>query len=235
MKPSRIAAWIAAAALVLGLAACGGSSSDSGSTNAATTPATTAATTATETTASETTASDSSGGSAGGLTPPGAQLSLGETATVAWVPPSDFSVNGGQQGYKLEVTAESIEQGSIDDFKNVQLDAAQKASTPYYVKVKIKALEDAAKSAAKEDPGITVEAIDDRGQEQGSVTFLGTFERCDEKSAPKPFTAGKSYERCLTYLMPGGGSIEKVRWNSGPSKKGEITPYFSKPVVWSGS
>jgi hypothetical protein len=30
------------------------------------------------------------------------------------------------------------------------------------------------------DPAITFTAIDDRGQEQQSITFLGTFSRCDD-------------------------------------------------------
>ena len=54
----------------------------------------------------------------------------------------------------------------------------------------------------------------------------------DDTSPPKPFANGKSYESCLTYLMPGGGSIQKVQWNSGPSKAGEVTPYFDDPIVW---
>ena len=85
------------------------------------------------------------------------------------------------------------------------------------------------------DPDITFDAIDDRGQQQGSVTFFGTFPRCDNKSAPKPFVNGKSYTSCITYLMPGGGSIQKMQWNDGPAKGEAVTPYFDNPVVWSAS
>ena len=46
---------------------------------------------------------------------------------------------------------------------------------------------------------------------------------------------GKSYTSCITYLMPGGGSIQKMQWNDGPAKGESVTPYFDKPVVWSGS
>ena len=43
------------------------------------------------------------------------------------------------------------------------------------------------------DPDLKFGAVDDRGQEQGSVTFIGDFERCEDTDAPKPFTHGKSY------------------------------------------
>jgi hypothetical protein len=83
-------------------------------------------------------------------------------------------------------------------------------------------------------PSISFNAIDDRGQEQGSVTFFGTFERCDDPEMPKPFTAGKSYTACMTYLVPGGGSIKSVTWTEGPHKTSDVTPYFENPVVWGG-
>jgi hypothetical protein len=233
MTVGRIAALVAAGALALGMAACGSSSNDE--EGASTTPpaatATTSATTTTDTTAStETTAAETNSGA---LTPPAAKLGFGDTATVAWIPPSRFSATGGQQGYRLEVTVDSIEQGTLDDFKNIDLDADQKRSTPYYVKLNVKALEDV--KAGTDDPDIALKAIDDRGQEQGEVIFFGSFDRCENADVPRPFTSGKSYDSCLTYLVPGGGSIEEVRWNDGPSRKNEVSPYFDKPIVWSGS
>ena len=67
------------------------------------------------------------------------------------------------------------------------------------------------------DPAITFTAIDDRGQEQQSITFLGTFSRCDDPTPPKQFVSGKTYQSCLAYLIPGGGSIQKVQWDNGPA------------------
>jgi len=230
MTASRIAALVAAGALTLGMAACG--SSDDGG-GGSTTPAAAETTAAmTETTATtETNAAETNGGG-GQLTPPGAKLAFGDTATVAWIPPSRFSASGGQQGYRLEVTVKSIEKGSLDDFKNIDLDADQKRSTPYYVSINVKALQDV--KAGTDDPDIALKAIDDRGQEQGEVIFFGTFDRCENADVPRPFSGGKSYDSCLTYLVPGGGSIDEVRWNDGPSRKNDVSPYFEKPVVWSG-
>jgi hypothetical protein len=235
MEVRRIAALSAAAALALGVGACGSSSSnDEGGSSTASEASTTATSgkTATETTARKTdTTAAKTGGN--GLTPPGAKLGFGDEATVAWVPPARYSASGGQQGYRMQVSVDGIERGTLDDFKNIDLDADQKRSTPYYVTISVKALEDV--KAGTDDPDIAFKAIDDRGQEQGEVIFFGTFDRCENADVPRPFTSGTSYDSCLTYLVPGGGSIEEVRWNDGPSRKNEVTPYFDNPIVWNGS
>lgn len=225
MRSSSTTALIVSGLLALGLSACGSGSDDDTSTNATSTPAATSTPKAADT--------ETEAASNGRLTPPDTKLGFGETATVGWVPPSTYDAAGGQKGYKLEITVDGIEKGTIDDFKNVNLETEQKDATPYYVKVTIKTLED--EKLDTDDPDISLKAIDDRGQEQGSVTFFGEFERCRDGSVPKPFTAGKSYESCLTYLVPGGGSIESVEWNNGPSEPEQVTEYFSNPVVWSGS
>jgi hypothetical protein len=221
----RAALWAGAAALALGLAACGGGASSTGASKAgaSTTPSTPVATPV------------AGAGSSGELTPPGTHLGLGQAATVGWVPSSMRSGPGAHKGLKLRVTVESIAKGSIADFKNVRLKAAERNSTPYYVKVRIKALGSVAPSGAGDDPDVTLDAVDDRGQQQNSIIFLGTFSRCDDVSPPKPFVNGKTYESCLAYLMPGGGSIQKVQWNDGPAKANAVTPYFDRPIVWAGA
>lgn len=231
MTGSRTAALGVAGALALGLAACGGGSDNGGAvTSASTTASTTASTQATTPDTNTTASSNASGGA---LTAPGTKLGFGQAATVGWVPPARFNGTIAQTGYRLQITVKSIERGSIDDFKNIQLDAREKASTPYYVTVSVKALEDV--NVGTDDPDISFDAIDDRGQEQGSVTFFGTFDRCDDKTVPRPFKAGLSYDSCLAYLMPSGGSIQSVQWRNGPSRANDVTPYFDKPIVWGGS
>ena len=124
--------------------------------------------------------------------------------------------------------------GSIGDFKNVQLDAAQRRSTPYYVTLRITS-PGSTQPPGKEDPAISFDAIDDRGQQQTSVTFLGTFPRCSDNSVPASFANGKSYASCLTYLMPAGGSIQRIQWADGPHAADQVTPYFDHPIVWGSS
>jgi hypothetical protein len=174
----------------------------------------------------ETTAETDDGGGAstgGGLTAPGTTLKLGETAHVTYKP---LTATDDKNLFKVDATAEKIEKGSVDDFKNISLDENQKNSTPYYVTVKIE-------NTGKEiplgdmegDPDLKFGAMDDRGQEQPSITFIGDFERCEDTDAPKPFAQGKSYESCLAFLVGGDGSITEVRWK-GSDK------YILKPVAW---
>jgi hypothetical protein len=156
---------------------------------------------------------------------------LGGPATVGWVPPSQDLGTGAHKGIKLQVTVVSIHKGTMADFRNVELNGNQRNSTPYYVQLRVTALSNA--SVPKDsDPAITFTAIDDRGQEQQSITFLGTFSRCDDPMPPKQFVSGKTYRSCLAYLIPGGGSIQKVQWDNGPAAANQVTPYFDRPIVW---
>ena len=225
MKRAWIVAGAAAAMLASGIAACGsgGSGTPAGNVSApATSPAAAAA-------------PGAPGGAAapghGSLTAPGSHLRFGEQATVGWVPPAADNLGAHQKGLSLRGAVESIQQGTIADFKNVQLNAAQRRSTPYYVTVRITALGDTP-PPAHENPASSFDAIDDRGQQQESLIFLGTFARCNDNDAPKPFVSGESYQSCLAYLMPGGGSIQRVQWSSGPHAANRVTPYFDHPIVW---
>jgi hypothetical protein len=224
-----MAAWAVTATALPVLAACGGGSGG-GSTpaNQPTSAAPSASSSAPQTPAAPSSSSAGNGGAstAGKLTPPGTHLGLGQQAIVGWDPGDT-----GKNVFRMQVTVVSIEKGSIGDFRNIQLNAKEKASTPYYVTLKIKALSSNPPSD-EHNPAIAFNGIDDRGQQQGEVTFFGTFQRCDDPEAPKPFTAGKSYTACLTYLMPGGGSIKSMTWTQGPHKTNDVTPYFENPVVW---
>ena len=228
-RPRLIAAAMAAVALPA-LAACNSSSSTQAAT--ATTGAAASSAAAPSTTAASPAASSPAPTTADGLTPPGTHLTIGQTAILGWVPAETDLKPGAHKGLMIQVTIKSIQKGSIADFANVQLDAKQKKDTPYYVKVHFTALGSVA-PPSDSDPAITLDGIDDRGQTQSSLIFLGTFARCDDASAPKPFTKGKFYDTCLTYLVPGGGSIQKMQWANGPSNGTDVSAYFDKPVVWS--
>jgi hypothetical protein len=241
MKPGRIAAWAITAIAVPALAACGGSSSGGSSPGGSSSAGGSSAgsgSPAASASAQSQAAGQPSGpgraGAAGGLTPAGTHLAFGREATVGWVPPSTASGTGAHQGIRLRITVESIKKGTVADFRNVDLNASEQKSTPYYVQVRVTALGNTT-PPANSDPAITLNAIDDRGQQQESITFLGTFSRCDDSTPPKPFVSGKSYQSCLAYLIPGGGSIQKVEWDDGPAAADQVTPYFDHPIVWGGN
>jgi hypothetical protein len=230
MKPGRIAAWAIAAVAVPGLAACSGTSSGSSPASPGSSPAASTSSQAQSPAASQPAAQGQTAGS-GSLTPPGTHLAFGGPATVGWVPPSQDTGNGAHQGLKLQVTVVSIQKGTMADFRNIELNANERKSTPYYVQLRVTAL-GSTPPPKDSDPAITFTAIDDRGQEQQSVTFLGTFARCDDPFPPKQFVSGKTYQSCLTYLIPGGGSVKKVQWDNGPAAANQVTPYFERPIVW---
>ena len=207
--------------LIVGIGACG-DDDDSDEAAAPETPTVQETTATTEPEPSESTDGD--------LTPPGTKLSFGEKATVGWLPAS-LSLEGKDKVFKLEVVVESLETGEKSDLEDIDLDPELQDSTPYYAKLRISNLGET--TPAEDDPDIAFAAIDDRGQEQGSVTFIGDFPPCEDNDKPKPFSRGESYESCLTYLVPGGGSIEELRWGSGPVDANGLSEYFDKPIVWS--
>ena len=197
---------LTAGVLALGVAACGSSASSGGATQSATSSA------------AQTAAATSSAAAAA----PGTDLKLGQTATVSFA----TTLKSGEDGpsYRLRVQVESMDRGTLADFNGIQLDAAEKASTPYYVKAKITNVGPGKIATSDNDPGIQIEGVDKTGQTQQSVTFFGDFPKCDEKSAPSSMGAGASFETCLTFLVPGG--ITKVAYTGTGS-------YIDKPVTWS--
>lgn len=213
---------IAGMAALLGLAGCGGSGGQTAQTTTShtstaasvpTTPtsSTTAATPVSTPVSTTPTASSS-------VTAPGATLKAGVTATVLYSPPLTTG-----KSFKMKITVESIQKGSLADFNGIQLDASQKASTPYYVTARLLDLSPGNASAKNNDPSVAIEGVDTTGNEQQSVTFFGNFPRCDAVSAPTPFTAGKSFQTCLTFLVPGG--ITKAAWMGTDN-------YINSPVTW---
>lgn len=220
---SGIAAATAfSSALALALTACGGGSSSTSSSPTAThatssaTASASASSTVPTTPATPATATTPASGS--GITAPGASLTSGQTATVLYTPP----LTTGKK-FMLKVTVESIQKGTLADFNGIQLDAAQKASTPVYVRVRLSDLSLGNASASNNDPSVAINGIDNTGQQQQSVTFFGTFPRCNSVSAPRPFTRGTSFETCLTFMVPGG--ITKAAWIGTDS-------YINSPVTW---
>lgn len=228
--------WLpAAVTAALAIAACGstGTTGGGGASTSAASAASASSTTAAPASASSTTAaqatapaSSSSSSSAapahtGAVTAPGTKLSSGQMATLLYTPPG---ATGGP-AYTLQITVQSIKKGTLSDFNGVQLNAAEKAATPDYVKVHIKNVGSTALTGSSDYPAVPLEGVDNTGQSQQSVTFIGDFPPCPDNDAPKPFTPGQTFDTCLTFLVPGG--ITKVSWN-GTDK------YIDSPVTWGG-
>jgi hypothetical protein len=226
MMSTRRVVPLVCVALGFVLAACGGDSDPEAAPTTedgqvTTSPVTQETEAETTTEAATTTSQPGSTGARDGTTPPGAILKLGQTAKVKRKPLN--AAFDSKVFYVIDTAVLEIEKGSQADFKNIDLEPEQKKATPYYVRIRV--ANPGSKVPADEDPVLGHDAIDDRGQEQGRVIFIGDFETCDYADVPKPFSKGKSYETCLVYLVPGGGSIKEVQWSGADE-------YFSDPVTW---
>lgn len=194
-----------------GLSGCGGSSTKSSSSSGSAQ--------AGSTSASSTSGTASAPTAAGGVAAAGAKLSVGSTAVVAYDP--DYSTDSTKQ--QLKITVQSIAKGSLADFHGITLDASQKAGTPVYVKVRITNVGSGDVSANNNDPGNQIEGIDTSGQGEDSLSIIGDFPRCNQVAAPTPMPPGKSFDTCLTFLVPGGITAAAYIGDSS---------YFNSPVTW---
>ena len=198
--PSLLAIGLVAASA---LAGCGSSSKSS---TTASTPATTTATTpaaGATTAATSTPAATEAASGNGKITPLGTTLKMGETATIAYEDSSNHKKS------TIELTPKKIEKGSLDDFKNIDLDADQKTATPYYAQFTVKNVGKGDLSGA--EPAGFIDGVDDRGQDQSEIIFFGKFDRCNHET-PKKFKPGDSYDTCLAYLIPKGGTLKGMHW-----------------------
>jgi hypothetical protein len=201
---------VIACTAVLALAGCG---DKVGGETAATGTATPAATTTAETPAATATAeATEAAASDGEVTPLGTTLKVGEPAVIDY---TDSSTNAKSI---IEFTPKKIEKGTLDDFKNIDLDDEQKTATPYYAEITVKNIGDGDLSGG--DPATYVNGVDDRGQDQNEVIFFGDFDRCNHDT-PKKLKAGDSYDACLVYLIPGGGALEGFHWIQFDEKSGK--------------
>jgi hypothetical protein len=142
-------------------------------------------------------------------------LAVGTSATVRYTPLSHATPS------TLKVTVQSLQKGTLDDFKGIDLDAAQKAATPIYVKVKVTNLGPG--TIDVDATSAAIEGIDSTGNTAQSVTFIGTFPRCPDNQSTTQMHAGSSYDNCLTFLVPGG--IDKVAYTGTDA-------YINSPVTW---
>lgn len=195
---------LCAASIALAVAGCGSSSASSSSSSPGGATQSTSAGGATTT--------------AGGITKAGAKLAVGQTATVPFKSPD--SLPNAAPKYKVQVTIVSITKASFSDFKGIQLDATEKAGTPYYLRFKITNVG----NGDLGNPGGAIAGVDNTGQDASSVTFLGSFPPCDDKLLPKPFTRTKTWSTCYVYLVPGG--ITAAHYN------GFVQSYIESPVTW---
>lgn len=161
---------------------------------------------------------------AGGVAAPGTKLTFGQTAELAFQSSTASGANG--PTYRVGVTVQAPQQGTLADFKGVQLDASQKAGTPDYVQVKITNLGPGALDTSSSDPSVALQGVDDTGSLQDSITFIGDFPRCNDATPPAHWAVGQTFSTCLTFMVPGG--INKVGYIGTEN-------YINSPVEWAAN
>jgi hypothetical protein len=199
--------------IALFLAGCGEDDADKAASppKAPATPTASPTEAATTTPEAEATEEASTGGSAK-VTPLGTKLKVGQPAVI------DYTDSSTNDKSIIELTPKKIEKGTLDDFKNIDLDEDQKSATPYYATIEVKNVGDGDLSGG--DPATYINGVDDRGQDQNEIIFFGDFERCDHET-PKKFKPGDTYSACLVYLIPKGGSLEGFHWIQFDEKSGK--------------
>jgi hypothetical protein len=227
----RVASAVLTTVMVAGLlAGCGGSNSSSqsttsasttpASTSASTTPATTSTPAATTSASTTTTAAPS--GDSGSEAAPGATFKPGQSEVVRY----QQLGNSGNYGpaNKLKLTIETITAGSMSDFKDVSLSGVPKGSIPTYVKVSMTNLGPQTLKTSDTSPDFDVQGVTNGSQLDSSVSIGGFFAPCPDATAPNPFPVGKTFNTCLTFLVPGG--VTKIAYNGADE-------YLNSPVFWS--
>jgi hypothetical protein len=208
--------------LALALSACGasgGSASTSSSSGAASTatPATSSAAASSSPATTTTSPAQAAAGSSA-IAAPGTKLTVGQETVVTFHPPGakDKSTDS-----TLKLAVRTFQKGTLSDFSGIQLDASERAGTPYYVRVHVSNL--GPHSISVDAASAAIEGVDTTGTTQQSVTFIGDFPHCPDNATTTPLPTGKTYDSCLTFLVPGG--ITKVAYSG-------TDDYINSPVTW---
>jgi hypothetical protein len=150
------------------------------------------------------------------LTPQGATLGLGESATVAYRPRQD--VVG-----VLGVTVERIEKTSFkESFAGWKLGPEFQGTTPYFVRATLTNEGDTDLGGRPVPLRLLVSA--DRLVDPSQ--FEGTFKPCPSKPFPKTFAADDTRSVCLVFLAPEGSQLEAVSFR--PDEE-------FNPITWTGT
>ena len=148
------------------------------------------------------------------LTPPGSQLSVGDSAVVAYHPRQDDVA-------ALDIQVTSLEKAPIKAFSAWQLSDAQKRSSPYYVRATIENVGDTDLGGR----AVPLYVVSDENVLLEATPFASSFKACPSTPFPEKFGPGKQAKVCLVYLMPEHGPLVAV------SFRPEET---FNPITWTG-
>jgi hypothetical protein len=130
--------------------------------------------------------------------------SAGSTATV---PYASETASGSKENTTLEVTAISVEKGTLADLKDFELDAEAKAAEPYYVKTKFRNAGD--KPVGSGTLFTTILALNAPGDQLATQQRPGDFAKC-QGDATGTLAPGAEYNDCQIFMAPAGKTVTEV-------------------------
>jgi hypothetical protein len=136
------------------------------------------------------------------LTPGGAELGLGDPATVAWsLKKDDVAV--------ADLTVLRVDRARIKALSEFKLDKRTRASTPYYVRARVANVGETGLAGSL--PPLYVE--DEQGRLIAVTRFRSSFEPCSSTPLPKGLKPGETFTGCWVYLVPeDGGTLTAVSY-----------------------
>lgn len=148
------------------------------------------------------------------ITPPGTELSFGDTATVAYEP-------NNKRNTVLQLTVTKVRKARMSDLSAYVLDKRARRSTPYYVDLTVK-------NTGTGDVGRTdvpLWLVDQNNTLIHSSGFTNKFTACPSTTLPKSFGPGATTRACLLYLVPAHGHFTAMSFRP-------LQAY--EPITWSG-
>lgn len=149
------------------------------------------------------------------LTKPGTRLEFGETATVAYAPNS-------AKKSTLELNVVKVQKASIAELGSYQLDAATRASTPYYVSVQVTNVGDGDLGGA----GVPIYLVDSTDTLVQSSSFTNRFAPCPSTGLPASFAPQAKTTACLLFLVPASASYREISFRPVQDVA---------PIIWEGA
>jgi hypothetical protein len=195
------------AAAVLAMTGCSTDSTDSAGS----------ATTATSSASSSPSASSTVQVPSGvALTDQGTKLTFGKPATVIFEPVQN-------RGTVLQLTVQSVRQGTLADFRGFILDDAYKRNADYfYAQVRVTNVGTGQVGGAP----VPLWGVNRANTLLPAVNFTTRFPACPSQALPPRFGAGATMSTCLVYLSPNKGGLRAVSYR--PSQQYD-------PVTWTGT
>lgn len=127
-----------------------------------------------------------------GITEPGTELELGETATVVWHPNQKVEATIG-------LTVNRIDRGPLKDIRAIKITPPLKNPRLYYVRA---TMENKSETNLGGFTPLGLLYLDDGSDVLTPAADLRvTFKPCDLKPLPKAFRPGKKVDICLVYAV----------------------------------